>query len=152
MQAILFTGLQASGKSSFYKQYFFNSHVRISLDLLRTRKRESKFLQLCLQTNTRFVVDNTNPTIEERRKYLALAKEHRYEVIGYFFQTSLAEALARNSEREGKERIKDIGLYDCHKKLTAPSFDEGFDRLFTVQLHNNGFIVEELIRELPEEQ
>ena len=34
MEAIIFTGIQATGKSTFYKQNFFNSHVRISLDLL----------------------------------------------------------------------------------------------------------------------
>lgn len=143
MQAILFIGIQASGKSSFYKQYFFNTHVRISLDLFRTRKRESKFLDLCLRTNSRFVVDNTNPTIQERHRYISLAKERGYEVVGYFFQTTLAEALARNQGREGKERIKTVGLYDCQKKLTAPSFSEGFDRLFSVQLQEGQFIVAE---------
>ena len=40
MEAIVFIGLQASGKSSFYKERFFSTHVRISLDLLRTRNRE----------------------------------------------------------------------------------------------------------------
>jgi len=29
MQAILFVGLQASGKSSFFKQRFFDTHIRI---------------------------------------------------------------------------------------------------------------------------
>ncbi|MEL6944740.1 MAG: ATP-binding protein, partial [Bacteroidota bacterium] len=36
MQAILFIGIQASGKSTFYKERFFNTHVRISMDLLNT--------------------------------------------------------------------------------------------------------------------
>ena len=38
MEAIIFVGLPGSGKSSFYKERFFNSHVRISLDLLKTRQ------------------------------------------------------------------------------------------------------------------
>ncbi|MCB9352743.1 MAG: ATP-binding protein, partial [Lewinellaceae bacterium] len=32
MEGILFIGIQASGKSTFYKERFFNSHLRISLD------------------------------------------------------------------------------------------------------------------------
>lgn len=40
MQALIFCGIQASGKSTFYCQRLLNSHVRISLDLLRTRHRE----------------------------------------------------------------------------------------------------------------
>lgn len=143
MQAIIFIGIQASGKSSFYKENFFHSHVRISLDLLRTRHREHQFLKVCLQTSARFVVDNTNPTPQERQKYIALAQEKRYEVIGYFFRTTLSAALERNRKRTGKERIKDIGLYDCQKKLTPPSFAEGFDRLFEVTLQQNTFVVTE---------
>lgn len=38
MEGILFIGIQASGKSTFYKERFFNSHLRISLDLLHNSK------------------------------------------------------------------------------------------------------------------
>lgn len=34
MQAVIFTGLQASGKSAFYRERFFNTHIRINLDIL----------------------------------------------------------------------------------------------------------------------
>jgi len=42
MQIIIFIGIPASGKSSFYKELFFNSHIRISMDLLNTRNKEGK--------------------------------------------------------------------------------------------------------------
>jgi predicted kinase len=69
MEMILFIGMQASGKSTFYKERFFDSHVRISMDLLRTRNRERIFIQTCLSTQQRLVVDNTNPTRAERARY-----------------------------------------------------------------------------------
>ncbi|RNI27317.1 ATP-binding protein [Rufibacter immobilis] len=143
MEAVLFIGLQASGKSTFYRQRFFNSHVRISLDLLRTRNRERQFLNVCLQTSAKLVVDNTNPTREDRARYLEPCKKRRYKVVGYYFQTSLPDALARNNAREGKEKVKAIALYDVRKKLQPPSFDEGFDQIFSVRLHGDGFLVEE---------
>ena len=70
MEAVIFTGLQGSGKSSFYKERFFSTHVRISLDLLRTRHRENRLLALCLETQQRFVIDNTNPARADRAKYI----------------------------------------------------------------------------------
>ena len=140
-------GLQASGKSTFYKKYFFNSHVRISLDLLRTRNREFQFLKLCLQTSAKLVVDNTNPRREDRARYIALCKERRYQVIGYFFQTSLPNALARNSLREGRDKVKDIALYDVRKKLQIPSFEEGFDRIFSVRIQGDDFLVQDWKKE-----
>ena len=74
MEAIIFTGLQASGKSTFFQQRFFNTHVRINLDMLRSRNREKQLMQVCIQTQQPFVVDNTNPTREDRHKYIEAAK------------------------------------------------------------------------------
>ena len=74
MEAVIFCGIQAAGKSSFYRERFFRTHVRISLDLLRTRHRERLFLNTCLESGQRFVVDNTNPTRAERAVYIAAAK------------------------------------------------------------------------------
>lgn len=138
MQAIIFCGIQASGKSTFYKEHFFNSHVRISMDLLRTRNRELKFLKVCLQTQMRFVVDNTNPTSEERARYVALARAARYEVICYFFESTSAEALQRNSTRSGRFLVPDKGIYGTHKKLQVPALSEGFDKVYRVKLLPGG--------------
>ncbi|WP_018478233.1 AAA family ATPase [Pontibacter roseus] len=138
MQAIIFCGIQASGKSSFYKEHFFDTHVRISLDLLRTRHREHLFLTSCLKTQMRFVVDNTNPTLEERKRYIDWAKAARYEVVGYYFETGVKEAVGRNSQRSGRHLIPERGIYGTLKRLVKPTLDEGFDRLYLVRLLPEG--------------
>ena len=144
MQAIIFCGIQATGKSTFYKSYFFNTHVRISLDLLRTRHRERVFLQSCLQTRQKFVVDNTNPTIAERQVYLQLAKAAGYEIVGYYFESKAEEAVKRNALRTGKECIPDKGIYGTRKRLQIPTFAEGFNALFYVRIgEDNSFIIRE---------
>lgn len=142
MQAILFTGIQATGKSTFYMTHFFNSHIRLSMDLLNTRNKENHFLKTCFQTHAGFVVDNTNLTQKDRRKYIALAKENNYEVIGYYFSSSLQDALERNSKRTGKENIPDVGIKGCYSKLEIPVREEGYDKLYFVRISNNEFIVE----------
>lgn len=47
MEMILFVGLPGSGKSTFYKNHYFNTHLRISNDLLRTKNRTQKLLDFC---------------------------------------------------------------------------------------------------------
>lgn len=142
MQAIIFIGIQATGKSTFYKANFFNSHVRLSMDLLNTRNKENHFLDVCFQTQTSFVIDNTNPSSEERKKYIELAKANKYEVVGYYFSSSISEAIKRNNQRTGKEKIPEIGIKACHGRLELPTKTEGFDKLYFVSTDNNEFNVE----------
>src|SRR5688572_1609072 len=66
MECIVFVGIQGSGKSAFFKERFADTHLRINLDMLKTRHREAAFFQLCLETGMRCVIDNTNPTAKER--------------------------------------------------------------------------------------
>jgi predicted kinase len=144
MEAVVFSGVQALGKSTFYQQRFFRTHVRINLDMLKTRHREEVFLRACLETQQRFVVDNTNPTVEDRARYIGMAKAARFKVTGFYFQSNIQDVLARNAARAEQERIPEIGVRDVHAKLQIPSPDEGFDALYYVKMSpDGGFIVEE---------
>jgi predicted kinase len=84
MQAIIFMGIQATGESTFYAQRFANTHVRINLDMLKTRYREQRLLETCLEVQQPLAIDNTNPTLEDRQRYLIPVKQHKLEAIGYF--------------------------------------------------------------------
>ena len=66
MNGIIFMGLQASGKSSFYLQNFYKTHIRLNLDMLKTRHREDILFEACLVAKQPLVIDNTNPTIDDR--------------------------------------------------------------------------------------
>jgi predicted kinase len=113
--------------------------VRISLDLLKTRNKEQRFLQLCLETGQKFVIDNTNPTIVNRARYIEAAKLWRFHVVGYYFNTRLEAAIMRNSQRTGREVVSTIGLKATQKKLQPPTLSEHFDELFEVTLVNHSF-------------
>jgi len=145
MQAIIFIGIQGSGKTSFYKEQFLKTHVRISMDLLKTRGKEARFMQLCLETGQKFVIDNTNPTPAVRARYIEAAKQYRFTIIGYYFNSSIHEAIARNNQRTGKELISVIGIRATYKKLQPPTLQEGFDKLFEVKLSDHHFEVMELM-------
>jgi len=143
MEAVIFCGIQASGKSTFFKEKYFKTHVRISMDLLRTRNRERLFLETCLKTQQPFVVENTNPTRSERDKYISKARECSYRIIGYFFKTNLKDALERNNCRDSKECVPEVGIKATLKKFELPSFEEGFDELYCVEIIDGRFIIKD---------
>ena len=66
-RCILFTGLQASGKTTFWQQCFPDL-VHVNLDTLHTRNKERQLLEKCFASGTSFVVDNTNPTRTDRER------------------------------------------------------------------------------------
>ena len=148
MEAVLFAGLQASGKSSFYKDRFFTTHVRVNLDMLKTRFREGQLLEACLRTGQPFVVDNTNPTKEQRRVYIEAAKAANFRIVGYYFQSKVEDCKNRNEARPADERVPLAGLLGTYTKLELPSLDEGFDALFYVRFSEIGFVVEEWQNEI----
>lgn len=143
MEAILLIGLQASGKSTFYRQRFFNTHVRINLDMLKTRHREKRFLEVCLETLQPFVVDNTNPAKEDRRRYIEPAKAAGFRVVGYYLRSKVEECKGRNAERPQRQQVPLGGLLGTYKRLELPSLSEGFDDLYYVKIGEDGqFVVE----------
>lgn len=144
MELVLFIGIPATGKSSFYRERFFGTHVRVNLDMLKTRHRESLLVTACFEGKTPFVVDNTNLTREDRARYIIAAKASQFAVRGYFFQSRAADALARNAAREGTARVPDLAIRGASGRLELPSVEEGFDSLHFVRLESpNQFIVEE---------
>ncbi len=144
MEAVIFIGIQGSGKSTFFKQRFFDTHIRINLDMLRTKHREKLLFEACLKGKQNFVIDKTNLTREEREKYIFKAKSFGFKVVGYYFQTNLEKAIERNNQRTGKAKIPEKGLLGSFKRLQIPTFDEGFDELFYVSITDeNQFVVED---------
>lgn len=146
MEMVIFIGIQASGKSTFYQERFFQTHMRINLDMLKTRHREKLLFGACLTAKQSVVIDNTNVTIEDRKKYIDLSREHDFQVVGYYFEPNFHESVERNSRRVGEENIPLVGIKSTLKKLEPPSYVEGFDRLYKVSIQNSEFVVEEFER------
>lgn len=142
MEAIIFIGIQASGKSTFYKERFFKSHIRVNLDMLKTRHRERLLLHACIEMKQPFVVDNTNPTKGDRQRYIKIAEGNKFKIIGYYFSSEISICLARNNQRPEVEQIPERGIKGTYSKLELPDYSEGFDKLYYVKTdQNNGFKV-----------
>jgi predicted kinase len=147
MECVIFIGIQGSGKSAFYKARFGNTHVRINRDMLKTRRREQRFFELCLETVQPFVIDNTNPLTTDRAAFIAPAKARGFRIVGYFFDVPVKDALARNASREGKARIPVFGVLRTAKILQRPDASERFDELHRVQITEGEFIVTDMVED-----
>lgn len=137
---IIFIGIPASGKTSFYNLYYKNDYKHINLDTLKTRYQENLALKEGLRNNYNTVIDNTNITKEERKKYIKAGKENNCKIIGYYFKSSIRECIERNEKR--KNKIPRTAVANKFNNLELPSLNEGFDELYYVSTENNEFKTE----------
>ncbi|WP_348533735.1 AAA family ATPase [Hymenobacter nitidus] len=107
------------------------------MDLLRTRNRERRMLDLCLETQMRCVIDNTNPSRAERAVYIEPALQAGFRVTGYYFHATAAEALVRNEQRTAERQVPPVGIRATRNRLELPQYSEGFDELFFVRASAN---------------
>jgi predicted kinase len=146
MELVIFVGLQAAGKSSFYRTRFAETHTLVSKDLLRnSRNRQARQLTLidqALRRGESVVVDNTNPRVEDRSPIIMLGGEFDARIIGYWFEAPFSECLRRNARRPGRARVPDVAIHATKARLVPPLEAEGFDALFRVRLAGGGFQVE----------
>lgn len=144
MKAVLFVGVPGAGKTTFYIHRFFRTHVRINLDMLRTRRREAILFEACLTAEQPLVIDNTNPTAADRARYIGPAQLRRFRVDVYWFDTPLEDCRIRNSGRPPEQRVPDRAVLALYRKLQQPEWNEGFDRLYFVRVGlDDQFRVEE---------
>lgn len=71
------------------------------------------------------------------------ARERGVRVIGYYLSSSVEECQTRNSLRDEKSRVPDVGFFTILRDLERPHFDEGFDELYFVKSENGVLEVED---------
>ena len=133
VELIIFVGMQAAGKSTYYRTHFAATHVHVSKDLMKNARsremRQQQMIEEALAAGKSVVVDNTNPTPAVRAPLIAIGRRHGARVIACFFEAVVKDAVVRNRLREGRERVPDVAMYVTARKLVPPSLDEGFDEL-----------------------
>ncbi len=135
---VIFVGLPASGKSTFFQTHFAGTHRHVSKDLMpNVQNRDQRQRELIAQALTQrqpVVVDNVNASVAERAHLVALGRAHGVRIIGYHFDSGVRECLERNASRGGRQRVPDVAIYVAAKRLEVPTYAEGFDNLYRVRL------------------
>jgi predicted kinase len=140
-ELVILVGLQASGKSSFYRQRFGSTHAHVSKDLMprSARNKESRQLEQverALAAGGSVVLDNTNPRAADRSALVAIAHRHGARAVAYFFPPQVGESIRRNAART--PAVPKVAIFTTLKKLEPPTAAEGFDEIHEVRLGDDG--------------
>lgn len=141
-EVAVFTGLPASGKSTFFRAHLGATHDHISKDLFPNNKnksaRQERLIRTSLENHRCVAVDNTNPAPEDRGPLIELGREYGARMVDYYLEATVEECLERNAARTGREMVPEVAIHAAAKKLIPPSPHEGFDALFRVRLTGEG--------------
>ena len=133
LELIIFVGLQAAGKSTYYRNHLAATHVHVSKDLMKNARsrddRQRQLIEEALAAGKSVAVDNTSPTPVSRAPLIEIGRRHGARVVAYFFETAVKDAVARNRLREGAARVPDVAIFVTARKLVPPTFAEGFDEV-----------------------
>ena len=133
---VIFVGLPASGKSTYFKRYLEQTHILVSKDLMGSSKNKDKIQaeMLCLHlgSNKDTVVDNTNVSKAIRAPLVALAHDLGQKVEIYWFDTPAKICIQQNELRSGKARVPNVAIYTLAKKFEQPNDSEGADKIVRI--------------------
>jgi len=59
VKAVIFGGIQATGTTSFSRERFLDTHLRINLDMLGTRRRKEILVRAWVAAKQPFVIHDT---------------------------------------------------------------------------------------------
>ena len=151
MELILLIGLPASGKSSFYRLHLSETHDIVSKDLMKGKRNRDHKQRVMLDEKAvagrPVVLDNTHPSRESRRAWIAWAREQGWTVTGYYLSCSVEECQRRNQARSKDEFVPDVGFYSILGSLERPEREEGFDNLYFVTSKEQNFQIERWIED-----
>jgi predicted kinase len=130
-ELLIFVGLQAAGKTTYYRAHLAATHVHVSKDVLTGNRdaQQLRMIEAALAAGKSVAVDNTNPTPAVRAPLIELGRRHGARIVACWFEAVVKDAAARNRLREGKARVPDVALYVTARKLVPPKFEEGFDEV-----------------------
>lgn len=124
-ECVILIGLPSAGKTTFYWRHFANTHRLVSKDLWLTARhreaRQRRMLADALARGESVVVDNTNPSQQDREPLVAIAHAHHTRVVGYFFDVSTREAVVRNAGRAGREKVPNVAIFAAAKRMWQSS-------------------------------
>ena len=136
-ELVVMVGLQGCGKSTWVRTHLADTHAVVSKDhwpnARRREARQQRIVAELLTSGRPVVVDNTNPSPEDRAPLLALGAQAGVPVRAVWLDVPLTTCLRRNAAREGRARVPRVGVLATAKRLQRPSLDEGFDSVEVVR-------------------
>jgi predicted kinase len=145
---VVLSGLQGSGKSTFFAARFAETHAHVSRDRFPSARdkdaRQRSLVEAAARAGRSVVVDNTSVRRADRAALVALARSLGLRPVLYWFAPDVRASLARNATRAGKARVPAVAIHAARKRLEPPDASEGFAAAWEVTATpEGGFVVRE---------
>ncbi|KAI5644290.1 polynucleotide kinase 3 phosphatase domain-containing protein [Phthorimaea operculella] len=139
-EILVLVGFPGSGKSFLAKQIEKKSdhkYVAVCRDVLGSWQKCASKAKELLQQGKSVIVDSTNPDVESRGRWTALAKEMRVECRCAKMTATMAHSRHNNKFRELMKinhlQVNDIVYHSYKNKFTEPTPSEGFKEVIQVK-------------------
>ncbi|KAK4151719.1 polynucleotide kinase 3 phosphatase-domain-containing protein [Chaetomidium leptoderma] len=144
---ILFVGPPGAGKSTFYWKYLKSlGYERVNQDILKSKDKCFKAAADFLQEGDSVVVDSTNPDVDTRSHWVALARKHKVPIRCLWFRTpsqlcehnDAVRFLNKKLNPEGRQGLPKIAFNGFASRFKEPRPQEGFQDVVPVDFKFRG--------------
>lgn len=118
---IIFVGMQGSGKTTTYNEFFRPLGIRmVSRDVCKKKEMVLAKLSGLMEDGQSVVVDNTNPSLEDRQVFFDLAEKYGHKVTVVYF---LRDGRGWNKLRPEHKRVDTKAYISFFCRLDPPTED-----------------------------
>lgn len=139
-EIIVAVGFPGSGKSTFFQTHIIpKGYAYVNRDTMGSWQHCVSACELALKEGRSVAVDNTNPDLESRKRYIDVARSAGVSCRCFNLTASLDQAKHNNRFREmvpsatKHVTVNDMVFHSYKKKFVAPSLSEGFSEI--LQIH-----------------
>jgi len=139
-EVILMCGYQGCGKSTLSNliSSTFNNYKIINLDILKTKSKAFKLIDTYLNQGFSLIIDNTNPSKENRFSYINKVKEFNNNITIRCIKFSMNIHLSKHLNHfrfitnQCPILIPDIAYNMFNKFYSNPEFNENIDEIIII--------------------
>ncbi|XP_035894043.1 uncharacterized protein F21D5.5 [Anopheles stephensi] len=137
-EVIVMVGYPGAGKSHFVRQHLVtHGYEVVNRDTLGSWQKCVTHMEVSLRQGKRVVVDNLNPDVESRKRYLLVANRANIPVRCFLMDVSYKHARHNNEFREMTDRthstISEMVFNSYKSKFQPPTVAEGFTEIVKVR-------------------
>ncbi|XP_027011334.2 bifunctional polynucleotide phosphatase/kinase isoform X1 [Tachysurus fulvidraco] len=139
-EVIVAVGFPGSGKSTFFQTHIVpKGYVYVNRDTLGSWQHCVSACERALKEGRSVAVDNTNPDLESRKRYVDVSMTAGVPCRCFNFTATLEQAKHINRYREmvpsatKHVSVNDMVFHSYKKKFVAPALSEGFSEI--LQIH-----------------
>ncbi|KAJ8256549.1 hypothetical protein COCON_G00187010 [Conger conger] len=138
-EVVVAVGFPAAGKSTFFQKHLVpKGYVYVNRDTMGTWQHCVSACERALKEGRSVVIDNTNPDLDSRKRYLDACQKAGVSCRCFLFTATLEQAKHNNTFREMMPSqnkhapVNDMVFYSYKNKFVTPSVSEGFSEILKI--------------------